>query len=233
LVAEAPPLVRRTRKIQVPYLNTFQSLWEYKESFLASRIDFYSRIGPACPLCGRLQCYRQMAPYWRYAIELIPALRKERIPVARFLCRKRQRTFSLLPIQLIPYFQYTVGAVMATLLLGWDYWQRGQGGFWGASVEVDPESLVTPWLVAFWLAAIVRGLRRGHAVLGRFYDLTGICTPKKAVLWEEAAGYFLALDMKAQTRCQPLWIQLVRHYSQATHQFLFGIPSQHRAPNPS
>jgi len=109
-----------------------------------------------------------MVPYWRYAVELFPEFRKERIPVARFLCRQRQRTFSLLPVQLIPYFQYTVGAVMGTLLLGWGYWQRGQGGFWGASVEVDPDSLVTPWLVAFWLAAVLRGLRRSHAVLAEY-----------------------------------------------------------------
>ena len=172
-----------------------------------------------------------MTPYWRYAVELFPEFQKERIPVARFLCRTRQRTFSLLPIQLIPYFQYTVGAVMGTLLLGWGYWQRGQVGFWGASVEVDPESLVTPWLVAFWLAAVLRGLRRGHAVLRRVYDLTRICTPKAVAPWEEAAGYFLALGMKAERSCQPLWMQPVRHYSQATHQFLFGIPSHQRAPH--
>ncbi len=223
--------MRRTRKIQVPYLNTFQSLWEYKESFLADQIDFHSRIGPACPLCGRLQCYRKMAPYWRYAVELFPEFRKERIPVARFLCRQRQRTFSLLPVQLIPYFQYTVGAVLGTLLLGWGDWQRGHGGFWGASVKVDPDSLVTPWLVAFWLAAVLRGLRRGHAVLGRFYDLTGIGTPKGVAPWEEVAGYFRALGVEAKMHGQSFWMLLVRRYSQAFHQFLFGIPSQQRVSN--
>jgi len=111
--------------------------------------------------------------------------------------------------------------------LGWGYWQKGQGGFWGASVEVDPDSLVTPWLVAFWLATILRGLRRGHPVLGRFYDLTGIGTPKKVAPWEEAAAYFLALGLTGKTR--PVGIHLVRAYTQATHQFLFGIPSQQRA----
>jgi hypothetical protein len=88
---------------------------------------------------------------------------------------------------------------------------------------VDPDSLVTPGLVAFWLAAVLRGLRRGHSVLGRFYDLTGSGTPKKVALWEEVAGYFLALGLKAKTR--PLGIQLVCAYTQATRQFLFGIPS--------
>jgi hypothetical protein len=132
---------------------------------------------------------------------------------------------------LIPYFQYTVGAVLGTLLLGWGCWQRSQGGFWGASVQVDPDSLVTPWLVAFWLAAVLRGLRRGHAVLGRFYDLTGIATPRRAVPWEEVAGYFRALSVETKMHGQSLGMPLARRYSQATRQFLFGIPSQHRAPN--
>jgi hypothetical protein len=218
-------------KIQVPYLNTFQSLWEYKESFLAGQIDFALQIGPACPLCGRLRCYRKMAPYWRYAIELFPEFKKERIPIGRFLCRRRQRTFSFLPVQLIPYFQYTVGAVLGTLLLGWGCFHRGQEGFWGASVEVDPDSLVTPWLVAFWLAAVLRGLRRGHAVLARFYDLTGIGTPKRASPWEEAAGYFQAFGLKSKIYGLPLFLALAARYSRTTKQFLFGIPSQQRNPN--
>ena len=50
-------------------------------------------------------------------IDLFPEFRKERIPVARFLCRKEVSTFSLLPIQLIPYFQYTVVAVIYALLV--------------------------------------------------------------------------------------------------------------------
>jgi uncharacterized membrane protein YphA (DoxX/SURF4 family) len=163
-------------------------------------------------------------------LELFPEFKKERIPIVRFLCRKTRRTFSLLPIQLIPYFQYTLSAVVGTLLLGWGYFQRGQQGFWGASIEVDPESLVTPWLVAFWLTAILRGLRRGHAVLGRFYDLTGIYTPKRAALWEQAAGYFLVLGLKSKIRWFPLLMDLVSRYSRTTKQFLFGIPSQQRTP---
>ena len=148
--------------------------------------------------------------------------------MGRFLCREKRRTFSLLPIQLIPYFQYTVDSVLGTLLLCWGFWQKGQGGFWGASLEVDPDSLVTPWLVAFWLAAVLRGLRRGHPVLGRFYDLAGIGTPKKVAPWEEVAGYFLALGLKGKTPGEPFGMPLARAYSQATHQFLFGTPSRQR-----
>jgi hypothetical protein len=170
-----------------------------------------------------------MISYWRYGIELFPGFKKKRIPIARFICRRRRKTFSLLPIQLIPYFQYTVGAVMGTLLLGMGCWQMGQRGFHGGSVAVDPESLVTPWLISCWLVAVVRGLRRSHAVLRRLYDLDGIRTPNRAGTGEEAAGYFLAFGLKPTVRWHPLLMDLVYRYGRRTSQFLFGTPSQYRS----
>jgi hypothetical protein len=168
-----------------------------------------------------------MAPYWRFAIELFPEFKKKRIPIARFMCHRHRKTFSLLPIQLIPYFQYTVGAVMGTLFLGMGCWQMGQKGFHGASVkvdEVDPESLVTPWLITCWLAVVVRGLRRGHAVLRQFCNLDGIHT---SGAWEEVAAYFTAFRLK--TDRLTLLMDLVDCYSRKTGQFLFGTPSQYRS----
>jgi hypothetical protein len=167
-----------------------------------------------------------MAPYWRYAIELFPDFKKKRIPIARFMCRRRRKTFSLLPIQLIPYFQYTVSTVAGTLFLGIGCWQMGQKGFHGASVKVDPESLVTPWLITCWLVAVVRGLRRGHAALRQFYNLDGIHT---SGAWEEAAAYFAAFDLRPKIDRLSLLMDLVYRYSRATGQFLFGTPSQYRS----
>jgi len=166
-----------------------------------------------------------MAPYWRYAIELFPDFKKKRIPIARFMCRRRRKTFSLLPIQLIPYFQYTVGAVVGTLFLGMGCWQMGQKGFYGASVKVDPESLLTPWLITCWLVAVVQGLRRGHAALRQFYNLDGIHT---SGVWEEAAAYFAAFGLRPKIDRPSLLMDLVYRYGRATGQFLFGTPSQYR-----
>jgi hypothetical protein len=197
--------------------------------FLSGQIDFVSFLGVRCPICNREDCYRAISPYWRYAIELFPEFRKERIPIARFLCRERRKTFSLLPIQLIPYFQYTIGAVMGTLLLGMGCWQKGQKGFHGASMkvdEVDPGSLLTPWLITCWLRAVVRGLRRNHHTLKRFYTLDGVRT---SGAWEEAAAYFVALGLSPQTERLLLLMDPVYRYSRATGQFLFGTPSQYRS----
>ncbi len=178
-------------------------------------------------MCNGTDCYRAMTPYWRYAVDLFPEFKKERIPIARFLCRKRRKTFSLLPIQLIPYFQYTAGAVIGTLLLGMGCWQMGQKGFYGASMqvdEVDPNSLLTPWLISCWLGAVVRGLRRGHSALKEFYNLDGVRTSEA---WEEAVAYFTAFRLKIDRLS--LLMDLVYRYSRATGQFLFGTPSQYRS----
>jgi hypothetical protein len=89
--------------------------------------------------------------------------------VARFLCRLEGLTFSLLPIQLVPYVHYTVAAIIGTLLLGLNVRRQGQQGFQGAVLASDPDSLVTPWLVCCWLALVRDGLRRAHAVLRRWF----------------------------------------------------------------
>jgi hypothetical protein len=186
-----------------------------------------------CPICGGKDCYRRISCYRRYAIELFPEFKRKRVPIARFLCRRHRKTFSLLPIQLIPYFQYTVGAVVGTLLLGVGCWEMGQKGFYGAFQAVDPDSLVTPWLIACWLVMVVRGLRRSHAVLRRLYDLDGVRTSRRVEsptgAWEEAAAYFAAFGWKPKIDRLSLWMDLVYHYSRATSQFLFGTPSQYRS----
>jgi hypothetical protein len=224
-----PPQELGSRKIQLPFHNTFRTPWEYRRSFLAGEIDFLSFIGPVCPICGRLRCYRQITAYWRNAIELEPSFRKERIPITRFLCRKRKSTFSLLPIQLIPYVQYTVHAVVATLLFGLGCWHKGQRGFYGASVQADPDSLVTPWLVACWLVLIVRGLKAAHALVGRIFDLDKVhSTVGGNAPWPELDSYLLALGYDSQTPWRLRLHQLLNRYSLSTGQFLFGIPSQHR-----
>ena len=186
-------------------------------------------IGPECPICGNCDCYQEIDPYWRYAIELFPEFRKEEVPIARFLCRKKRSTFSLLPIQLIPYFQYTVSAVVGTLLCGILYWQMGKGGYYGAEGSVDPEGNVTAWLVRCWLMVTVKGFRRGHAELIVMYDLSCIQTSETTVRWQEFWDYVGAFGLDPDSTWRPGLNILLYRYSQRTHRFLLGTPSQHRS----
>jgi Domain of unknown function (DUF6431) len=185
-------------------------------------------LGPSCPICGTPSCYRAITPYWRYAIDLFPEFKKERIPIARFVCTSRQRTFSVLPTQLIPYRQYTVNAVISALLLGLQCRQKGQKGFYGASIAVDPESLVTPWLIAGWLSAVVLGLRRAHGFLRGVYNLDKIHIAPATGPWQEAAGCLRSLGCLSQTRWGPVLQGLANRYSRRRRLFLFGSPSQCR-----
>ena len=171
-----------------------------------------------------------MEPYWRYAIDLYP-FRKKRIPIARFLCRRKGRTFSLLPEQLIPYVQYTVDAVVRTILLVLEYRRRGQRGFHGASLEVDPDSSVTPWLIACWVAVVLKGLRRAHPILRARYDLSGIRSTVARRLGRDGAGNVphRLWGLASAGRPEAL-VAVARSYSRQSGGFLFGTPSQLRRP---
>lgn len=180
-------------------------------------------------MCGHEDCYAPMAPYRRWAVELFP-FRKGRVSVARFLCHRKRATFSLLPEQLIPYFKYTVNAVVGTLLLGLRLREAGQQGFYGAAVEVDADSDVTPWLVCCWLSVVTGGLRHAHAVLAGWYDLGGVRSGEKGsgAVWAEWETYWIAF-----ARGSPLGesgdVRIVVHrYAQETGLFLIGRPSQRR-----
>jgi hypothetical protein len=227
--AVLPPCGQGGRKIQLPYINKFETIWEYKEAFFSHPIDFVAYIGPKCPICGDCDCYQEIDPYWRYAIDLFPVFKKEEVPIARFLCQKHKSTFSLLPIQLIPYFQYTVSAVIGTLFCGLSSWQMGQGGFYGAEASVDPEAKVTAWLVFCWLMVMVRGLRRSHAELMLLYDLSRIQTSETKVPWQEFSDYLAVFGIDSEITWRPRLHILLYRYIQRTRLFLFGTPSQYRS----
>lgn len=91
--------------------------------------------------------------------------------MARFLCNKTGRTFSLLPFQLIPYCQYTVDAVVGTLLKAYEFQQIGQAGYHRASLELDPDCFVTPYLIQTWAVLLLAGFLRGHHVLRKKFPL--------------------------------------------------------------
>jgi len=158
---------------------------------------------------------------------LFPQLEKALVPVARFLCCKSRRTFSLLPIHLIPYVMYTVGAVVGTLLAGLGCRDLGGQGFWGAAVAVDPDSSVTPWLVFAWLKMVLCGFQRGHRTLSRWYDMSFLTSSGNPGLWQSLGDYFQALGWRSDSS----WLRLgdvLRRYTRETRTFLFGRPSQER-----
>ena len=75
-----------------------------------------------CPLCGQAGCWREIAPYERGVVELFP-FRRGMVLVARFQCRARMRTFSLLfalisLVMLVMFFIYVLRGPVEPLIAG-------------------------------------------------------------------------------------------------------------------
>jgi hypothetical protein len=180
-------------------------------------------------VCGRDGCYCSTSGYRRWAIDLFPESRKGRIEIARFECRKEHTTFSLLPVQLIPYHQYTVHAVVCVVLLGMRCWEAGDAGAQQASMAIENDSNVTPWLVLCWLAVVAQGFSRAHAVLGEHFDLTELRTQTRVPRpWAEVGAYMRAILGRQGPGWSDRILTVVTLYSHQTDLFLFGVSSQQR-----
>jgi len=131
---------------------------------------------------------------------------------------------------LIPYVRYTVDAVVGTLLTVLELRQRGQRGFHGASLEVDPDSSVTPWLISCWVAVVLKGLRRAHPKLSRLYDLTGVRSGAGTGSFDiELKGYLIGFGLSPPPGGAVALVAVVQNFSRLTGEFLFGTPSQLRS----
>jgi len=217
--------------IQLPYCNNFSSLAEYDLAFRSQAIDFAAVIGPACLICGRVKCYRPIKPYQRTAIEVEPsvegAVTSYLVLIARFQCRLYLRTFSLLPIQLLPYHQYTVTTIVLLLLLA-QVARRAEclGLSAVAERQIPGDANTTGWLLSCWVRVTVAGLRRAHPWLISRFDLTALCpATDKADELNELYSYLAVLCPRGPPDGL---FRIVHQYSQDTLRFFFGRSSQER-----
>jgi len=215
------------RPIQLLYVNTFRSVWEYQSAFLEGRIDWCAVLGPRCAICGGVDCCREIAPYSRGVIELFP-WREGRVDVARFQCRQTLRTFSLLPGQLVPYHLYTLESIIGVLLLVRQVREEDGAGVGPALGELVGDSRLGPALVAAWLGLVLRGLRRAHPVLANHFDLSMVSSASRApAQYDELYAYCTALGARAPPGRHCL-DEACSLYASETRQCLIGRPSQQR-----
>jgi hypothetical protein len=225
----------RSTTIQLPYPNSFPSIREYSNAFDNDEIDFAVVTGSICPICGNDRCFRQISPYERAIIDIeldedsAGEILKLQIRIARFLCRKTLRTFSLLPCQLLPYHRYTVASMVLALLLARKAATDEHRGFCFVATRWLPaESAITGWLLTCWLDVIVTGLRRGHAWLAKHHDLRRVSSAKtpEAKL-REVHTYCSVIFARGPPTDRDI-IAVTGAYGRAKHHFLFGSPSQFR-----
>jgi hypothetical protein len=84
-------------------------------------LDLELDVKKCCPLCGGADCAVFIGYYPRGVIDENGTYFKE-FPVARFLCRGKgkrtpgmDRTFSLLPYQLVPYTKYSISFIIKSM----------------------------------------------------------------------------------------------------------------------
>ena len=197
-------------------------------------------VGPICPICGDKACFRQITPYERKAIDVdfdadgTGEVHTDRVQIARFLCRRTMRTFSLLPCQLLPYHRYTVATMVLALLLAHQAAETDHRGFCAVAEQWLPvDAVITGWLLACWLNVIVAGFRRGHAWLAKRYDLRRVSSAKMSeARLGEVHTYCDAIFARGPPTADGI-IALAGAYGGANQLFLFGSPSQSRSRTPA
>lgn len=88
--------------------ETEQTLEQYAELGKKNAFPEVER----CPMCRGVVRLKRHGYYWRYAIE---DTREYRIPVCRLKCPSCEKTVSLLPSFLLPYFQHTLRQVVTEI----------------------------------------------------------------------------------------------------------------------
>lgn len=212
--------------IQLPYCNSFSTIWQYRDTILEGSIDFLRVVGPACPLCGAHGCWREIEGYSRGVIELFPKYREGEVQVARFQCRRTGKTFSLLPIQLIPYHQYTAASVVMALTLALAH---NCSLFAVTEKLLAGDSRANGYLLAAWLFVLVRGLRRAHSWLAIHHDLSSLRSSERrrpAEWLVELMAYLRALSPRGSPAHNQVLVPVIFAYGYETSRFLIGIPSQ-------
>lgn len=80
----------------------------------------FPRYSNCCPICRTRECCRFIGYYYRQVIDENGTYFKE-FPIARYICEKKgkriveDKTFSLLPYQLVPYVKYSIDFIVRVL----------------------------------------------------------------------------------------------------------------------
>ena len=212
-------------------------------------VDFSAVLRGKCPLCAGRGCIRELTAYGRGFKELFP-LSSGRVLVARFECVTlkakdgRRHTFSLLPLELVPYRRYTLRSMLTALALFVSVFGPDVTTIEQAFLDALPtDGPVSVSLLRLWAQAAVRGFRRSHPVLCKMHELS-LVSARSGLVGEagEVREYLRGCRVRAPPAFDSVvctWTEdpagwhddlcrLVTEYSRATRVFLVGVPSQER-----
>ena len=212
----------------------FETLSEYykkvngkKENIfhLIDLADLEIEINNICPICGSSDCVRFHNYYRRKVID-IDGSYYEDFPIARFLCRNRGLTFSLLPYQLVPYRKYSLELILLILQLSY---QENRSRALDHLGEVGIFS-VTYCYIAIFIKIVKESLEKA-VISGDYAELNKIVGSKdseKARL-ESFMAFLSEFEFShGRSIIQGPCALGYDFYLRSRGRFLFGTPSQFR-----
>lgn len=121
--------------------------------------------------------------------------------------------------------------MVGTLLEVYRFQQMGQTGYHGASLELDPDCSVTPYLIQTWAVLLLSGFLRGHHILYKKFPLTKAEKPDLKSTVTAIFLYLQGISGSAEPGRQTVMFSIRYHYKH-TGTFLFGKTSSERSRSP-
>jgi hypothetical protein len=233
--------------VQIPH-HTAVGLATYYFAFRAGQWDIPD-FSEECPICGGEDCAVYWGFYTRQVIEPMGGLSVDDFPVMRFRCYRRggtprvsDVTFSLLPLDLVPFRRLSLKFMVAAVLL----WlqrrlsrERAEEFIQKELVDMeDPESVpfASAWAQWTWFCLLREGLhrlvRRGSPVIHRsLVDGSGVWKSLQLANFLELTAIYASRRLEPQIRGPDALAGdffLIAGGQRANAGFLFGLASQHR-----
>ncbi len=101
--------------IQIQY-HFQDGLQNYYNKFYSFKLEF-PNFSDKCLICGSCDCAGYHGYYTRTVICLIAGFYVKDFPVMRYMCKKKNITFSLLPLEFVPFRQLTLRFMIFALYL--------------------------------------------------------------------------------------------------------------------
>lgn len=121
--------------------------------------------------------------------------------------------------------------MVGTLLMAYRFQQMGQAGYYGASLELDPDCSVSPYLIQTWAVLLLSGFLRGHHILYKKFPLTDAEKPDLKSAVTAIFLYLQGISGKEDPERQSVMPSIRYHYKH-TGTFLFGKSSSERSRSP-
>jgi hypothetical protein len=230
--------------VQIAY-HIATSLANYYHDFQSGKWSIPD-FSDECPICSGADCAKYWGTYTRRVVEPMSGFSADDFPIMRFRCFRvgkphvRDVTFSLLPLELVPYRRLSVKFLLEAVLVRVKRklsWLKAEAAVEEELVDlVGVDSLVSVVALMSWvllmeeglLRLVASGLRLVEGMPDAFAGDEGV---DGLVAFLEGAKGYVSTRLEPRIRgpdALAMDFYLMSGGWQNNAAFLFGTPSQHR-----